>query len=158
MFKTLNLKKLILSILIPYAAAFLAWLLTRDGMELYANLNTPPLAPPGTVFPIAWAILYFMMGLSLYGVANSSARQQLKSLGYITFGLQLFFNFAWTIIFFVFMLYTFSAVWLGILIVLIIINIIVFARISKVSAYMLVPYLLWCVFALYLNIGIAILN
>ncbi len=158
MFKTLNLKKLILSILIPYAVAFLAWLLTKDGMKLYADLNTPPFAPPGTVFPIAWAILYLMMGISLYCVANSPARQQLKSLGYITFGLQLFFNFAWTIIFFMFMLYTFSAIWLVVLIVLIIINIIVFARASKVSAYLLIPYLLWCVFALYLNIGIAVLN
>ena len=130
MFKTLNLKKLILSFLIPFGVAFLSEILTKNAMEEYANLASPPLSPPGVVFPIVWAV----------------------------FGLQLFFNFAWTILFFVFGLHTFSAVWLTILIALIILNILAFYRISKASAYMLIPYLLWCIFALYLNIGIAILN
>ena len=158
MFKTLHVKKLILSFLIPFGVAFLSEILTKNAMEEYANLASPPLSPPGVVFPIVWAVLYFLMSLSLYGIANSTAPQPKKSLCYLIFGLQLFFNFAWTILFFVFGLHTFSAVWLTILIALIILNILAFYRISKASAYMLIPYLLWCIFALYLNIGIAILN
>ena len=61
MFKTLNLKKLILSFLIPFGVAFLSEILTKNAMEEYANLASPPLSPPGVVFPIVWAVLYFLM-------------------------------------------------------------------------------------------------
>ena len=64
MFKTLNLKKLILSFLIPFGVAFLSEILTKNAMEEYANLASPPLSPPGVVFPIVWAVLYFLMSLS----------------------------------------------------------------------------------------------
>lgn len=158
MFKIINLRKLVLSFIIPFGVAFFAGVLTHNSMEVYHELALPPFSPPSRVFPIAWSILYFLMGLSLYGVSNSLERQQKKSLGYMIFGLQLFFNFAWTILFFVFGAYTFSAVWLSVLIAMIIMNIFIFYKISKPSAYMLIPYVLWCLFALYLNIGIAILN
>ena len=92
MFKTLNLKKLILSFLIPFGVAFLSEILTKNAMEEYANLASPPLSPPGVVFPIVWAVLYFLMSLSLYGIANSTAPQPKKSLCYLIFGLQLFFG------------------------------------------------------------------
>ena len=158
MFRTFNLKKLLVSLAIPFGVAFLSWFLTRNQMDIYSEINTPPLSPPGFVFPIVWSILYFLMGLSLYNVRSSGAPQQIKSLGYMIFGLQLLFNFVWTIIFFVFEAYTFAAVWLIALILLIAANIFVFSKSSKAAAYMLVPYLIWCVFALYLTIGIAILN
>ncbi len=158
MFKTLNLKKLAISLLIPFGTAFFSEMLTKNAMEDYGNLATPPLSPPGAVFPAVWAVLFLLMGLALYGVSTASAPQPQKSLGYLIFGIQLFFNFAWTLFFFLFKLYTFSAVWLGILILLIIANILVFGRVKKLSAYMLIPYLLWCLFALYLNIGVAVLN
>ncbi len=158
MFKTFNLKKLLVSLAIPFGVAFLSWLLTRNQMDIYSEINNPPLSPPSFVFPIVWSILYFLMGLALYNVRTSPAQQQMKSLGYMIFGIQLFFNFAWTIIFFTFRAYTFAVVWLIALIILIVANIFVFAKSSKAAAYMLVPYLIWCLFALYLTAGVALLN
>lgn len=158
MFKAFNLKKLLVSLAIPFGVAFLSWLITRNQMDIYSDINNPPLSPPSFVFPIVWSILYFLMGLALYNVRMSSAPQQMKSLGYMIFGIQLFFNFAWTIIFFTFRAYTFAVVWLIALIILIAANIFVFAKSSKAAAYMLVPYLIWCAFALYLTAGVAVLN
>ncbi len=158
MFKTFNLKKFLVCLLIPFGAAFLSWLLTKNQMDIYSEIKNPPLSPPSFLFGIVWSVLYFLMGVSLYLVRMSSAPQQLKSLGYMIFGLQLAFNFAWTIIFFDFRAFNFAVVWLIMLIALIAANIYVFFKISKPAAYLLVPYLLWSLFALYLTAGIAILN
>lgn len=64
----------------------------------------------------------------------------------------------WTILFFNLKAFAFSSVWLVILTVLIGLNIVCFGKINVKSAYLLIPYIVWCVFALYLNIGTAALN
>ncbi len=158
MLHALNLRKLITSILIPVAVGGLAGFLTRNSMNIYGEINTPPLSPPGIVFPIVWTILYVLMGISLYLVRDSKADAKLKSKGYLAFGLQLAFNFLWSIVFFNFRWYLFAAIWLLALIVLIALNIFYFAEANRAAGLLLVPYLLWCAFALYLNIGIFILN
>lgn len=158
MLGTINLRKLITSLIPPFLAGFLGWFFTRNSMDVYGELNSPPLSPPGVVFPIVWAILYTLMGISLYIVRRSAGDTDTKKKGYIAFAVQLIFNFLWTLVFFRFGLYGFSAIWLGALIVLIAINILYFGKINKKAGWLLVPYLLWCAFALYLNIGIYILN
>ena len=136
----------------------LAGFLTRNSMNIYGEINTPPLSPPGIVFPIVWTVLYILMGVALYLVRDSKANAALKSKGYLAFGLQLAFNFLWSIVFFNFRWYLFAAIWLVALIILIALNIFYFAQANKAAGLLLVPYLLWCAFALYLNIGIVILN
>ena len=158
MLHALNLRKLITSILIPVAVGGLAGFLTRNSMNIYGEINTPPLSPPGIVFPIVWTVLYILMGVALYLVRDSKANAALKSKGYLAFGLQLAFNFLWSIVFFNFRWYLFAAIWLVALIILIALNIFYFAQANKAAGLLLVPYLLWCAFALYLNIGIVILN
>ena len=158
MFKTLNLKKLGISLLVTFGAAALGYFFSRDAMQDYANLAQPPLAPPSWVFSVIWPILYLLMSIALYMVANSKAPQQQKSLGYTLYGIQLVFNFLWTLFFFVFGLYTFSAVWLVALILIVAANIFVFWRVNSTAGKLMLPYIIWLLFALYLNIGIAILN
>lgn len=158
MLHALNLRKLLTSVLIPVAVGGLAGFLTRNSMNIYAEINTPPLSPPGIIFPIVWTVLYILMGISLYLVRDSKAKNDLKSKGYLAFALQLTFNFLWSIVFFNLRWYLFAAIWLVALIMLIALNIFYFGRINKTSGILLVPYLLWCAFALYLNIGIVILN
>lgn len=158
MFKAVNLKKLLISLLIPFLAALLAQTLSGDIKSVYQSLNQPPGSPPALVFPVVWAILYLLMGLSLYIISISRAPQQKKSFSYIVFGTGLLFNIFWPILFFRFGLLNFSAVWLGVLILLIALNIFAFCRIKKAPGIMLLPYLIWCLFALYLNIGAAVLN
>lgn len=158
MLHALNLRKLLTSILIPVAVGGLAGFLTRNSMNIYADINTPPLSPPGFIFPIVWTILYVLMGISLYLVRESKADAELKNKGYLVFALQLAFNFLWSIVFFNLRWYLFAAIWLIALIILIALNIFYFAQANRVAGVLLVPYLLWCAFALYLNIGIFILN
>ncbi len=158
MFGTVNLKKLITSLIPPFAAGFFGWFFTRNAMNVYGELVSPPLSPPGSIFPIVWTVLYTLMGISFYIVRRSRGPAELKNKSYIVFYLQLIFNFVWTLLFFRLRLYGLSSIWLGVLIVLIGINIRMFGKINKNAGWLLVPYLLWCIFALYLNIGIYILN
>lgn len=158
MLHALNLKKFATSIFIPVAVGLLSWLFTRDSMNIYREIKSPPVSPPGFIFPIVWSILFVLMGISLYLVRETKGNDKLKRNGYIFFGAQLLFNFLWSIVFFNFRWFLFSTIWLILLIGLIIFNIFYFGKINETAGLLLVPYLLWCSFALYLNIGIYILN
>lgn len=89
-------KKLILCILIPLAVGSLAALLTKDSAQIFNMLNKPVLSPPAWLFPAAWTILYILMGISSYMILVSG-KPVSKALTF--YAVQLFFNFAWTLIF-----------------------------------------------------------
>ncbi|MBR3770882.1 MAG: tryptophan-rich sensory protein [Clostridium sp.] len=118
----------------------------------------PPLTPPGAVFPIVWTILYALMGIALYLVVNAQIDKQDKKIAVVIFMMQLFFNFIWTIAFFRLQMCWLSFIIICVLLFLIFLTVLVFGRINRLSAYILIPYLLWVTFALYLNLGYCILN
>lgn len=151
-------KLLIICLAVPLGIGGIAALLTRNSMDLFKQLSKPPLSPPGWLFPVVWTILYALMGLSLYLLLTSRSRSDVIGQGIALFGLQLFFNFFWSIFFFNFKLYYFSFGWLIVLLGLIFAMIMSFYKASKTAALINIPYLLWVAFAGYLNIGIAILN
>lgn len=148
-------KKLILCIAIPLAVGGLSALLTRGSMETFQSLNKPTLSPPGWLFPVVWTVLYILMGIASYLVLTSGkpTRSALT-----VYGIQLVFNFFWSILFFNLGAYLFSFIWLIILWILIFITMILFFRISEPAGYLLLPYLLWVTFAGYLNFYIYLLN
>ena len=146
---------LIISILIPIAIGALSALFSNN-MSSYATLVKPPLSPPSFIFPIVWTILFILMGISSYTVYKSEDSNRNKAL--FIYGLQLIFNFFWSIIFFGFSQFLFALIWLIILIVIIIFMIVNFYKISPLSTYLQIPYLLWCLFATYLNFMIFVLN
>ena len=148
-------KKLILCLIIPLAVGGLSAFLTKDGMEIFKTLNKPPLSPPGKLFPFVWTILYIMMGLASYIVLVS---KKPNTLGLIAYGVQLFFNFFWSILFFNKEMYLFSFIWLVIMWLLILATTILFYRNTKFAGYLMIPYLLWVAFAGYLTFGIYLLN
>lgn len=151
----MKIKRLVISILIPLLIGGLSALLTSNGMDAYKLLEKPALAPPAIVFPIVWSVLFILMGISSYLVYNSNNDDD-KAL--TLYGAQLIFNFFWTIIFFGLKLRLLAFIWLIILIVLVILMIREFYKINKTSAYLQIPYLVWLLFAAYLNIAIYILN
>ena len=153
--KKINWKLLIISILIPVIIGSLAGLISMPFMD-YGNLTLPFLAPPGFIFPIVWTILYILMGISFYLIVTDS--RYFKENAYLVYFAQLFVNFFWTIFFFVFKWRLFSSIWLVLLIILIIIMILRFLIINKKAGLLQLPYLIWCCFALYLNISIYLLN
>ena len=115
----INYKLLALCIAIPLAVGSLSGLITKDSMEAFETLNKPALSPPGIVFPIVWTILYTLMGISSYLVVTSGQGKNKIREALIFYGLQLIFNFFWSIWFFSFGWYLFSFIWLLILWVLI---------------------------------------
>ena len=149
-------KSLIISLLISLGVGFLSGIVTRGNVDIYKYLVKPQFAPPSIVFLIVWTILYIFMGISSYLIYNSSSKE--KSSALTIYGIQLVLNFIWPIIFFLLNYRLISFVVIFILLITIIIMIIKFYKINKLSAYLQIPYLLWIIFASYLNFGFYVLN
>lgn len=151
-------KTLIVSIIIPLLTGGIASLISKDAMKSFENLNQPPLSPPSWLFPVAWTILYILMGIASYKVFTAEGDMTERKNALIFYGIQLFFNFAWTIIFFNFGQYLFAFVWLVVLWAFILITMLKFYKIDKIAGFLILPYLLWVSFAGYLNFGVFLLN
>ena len=134
----------------PLLLGGLVGLLTKNSME-YNILIKPPFSPPAITFPIVWSILYLLIGISYYLFRKDNERINL----YI---LNLVFNFTWPFFFFTFRWYFFSLLWILILDISLVFLIKEFYNKKRISAYLLIPYLVWLIIATYLNIGIFILN
>ena len=122
--------------------------------DIYETINKPLLSPPGIVFPIVWFILFILMGTSMYLVSKKTKEEEY----YKIYFLQLFFNVLWTPLFFGLGSFFLALIDLLLLIVLVVLMIKKFKSIEKTSAYLNVPYLIWLLFAFYLNISIVLLN
>ena len=105
-------KKLAVSLAAPLAVGGLAALITKDNMLMFEVIEKPPLAPPGWLFPVAWTILYILMGLASYRVWTSDARKAQKQTAGVYYALSLVFNFGWPIIFFNAEKYLAAFIWL----------------------------------------------
>lgn len=154
--ENINKKTLIKSILIPIILGFISFLLSKGGLTVYQMLEKPPLTPPNIIFPIVWTILYILMGISSYIVYTSDDPYKDRAL--TIYGVQLFFNFFWSIIFFGFSQYFVAFIWIIFLIISIIAMIYTFYKVNPFAAYLQIPYLIWCIFAAYLNLSIYLLN
>lgn len=151
-------KKLLKSIAIPVVSGAVVGFITSGSMRQFAALEQPPLSPPGWLFPVVWTILYTAMGISSYLIYNAEAEEQKKRQALFLYGAQLIVNLLWPIFFFLLDWYLFSFFWLVMLWILVFKMIKEFADISKIAAYLNIPYLLWLTFAAYLNLGIWWLN
>lgn len=148
-------KNLITCLVIPLAVGSLSALLTQNSMAAFNTINKPALTPPGWLFPVVWTILYILMGIASYLVLTS---EKPNETALTVYGIQLIFNFFWSIIFFNLELYLFAFIWLVVLWLLILKTTILFYQISKLAGILMLPYLLWVTFAGYLNFSIYLLN
>ncbi len=142
------------SILLPVIIGAVVGLIISKTID-YNNLQKPLLSPPSIAFPIVWTILYILMGIS-YGILKDKELidKSTKTIYY----LQLVVNALWPIFFFTFKFRLFSFVWILLLDVLVTIMIINFYSKNKLAGLLQVPYLLWSLFASYLNLAIYLLN
>lgn len=149
-----NLFIYIKSILIPIIIGGIVGFIVSNFMD-YSSLLKPSFAPSEILFPIVWTILYILMGFS-YGIvkSNSLTDDKVNAIYY----LQLFINALWSIFFFVFKWRLFSFIWILLLILLVILMIIEFYKKNKVAGLLQIPYLIWIIFASFLNLSIYLLN
>ncbi|MCX6163393.1 MAG: tryptophan-rich sensory protein [Ignavibacteriae bacterium] len=123
----------------------------------YATLNKPAFNPPNWIFAPVWISLYILMGISFYLIWIKS---DVQNFGFLlsVFLLQLVLNAFWTIIFFGLKSPLFAFIEIVVLWLVILFCIILFYRVSKISSYLLIPYLLWVSFAAVLNFSLWKLN
>ncbi len=153
--KKIDWKCLILNLAVPLIVGALAGFLTRNSMDIYKNLEQPPFAPPSWLFPVAWTILYILMGIAAYLVFQEKPQGKTALALYFV---QLAVNFIWPLIFFNRQAYLFAFAVLVILWLLVLVTTVLFFRISRPAGWLMLPYLLWLTFAGYLNLGVWFLN
>ena len=140
------------------AVGLLSGLLTREGAALYGvRIQKPPLSPPALVFPIAWTILYALMGTGAARVSLTPA-SGIRTKCLRLFLIQLAFNFFWSIIFFNVQAFGLAFIWLMVLWALIWMMTFSFGQADRLAALLQIPYLVWVLFAGYLNFGVWLLN
>jgi len=146
----------ILFFIITFSASVIGGLVTINFKEpWYSLLNKPNFNPPDWIFAPVWTILYLMMTIAIWNFWHSKNRDM--NTIYIYF-IHLIFNTTWSIVFFVFHKIVLALIVLLLLIGSIITLLFRFKRTSMLSFYMMIPYLLWCCFALLLNLNLIILN
>ena len=123
----------------------------------YQALAKPSFNPPDWVFAPVWTALYFLMGVSGWRIWRRRASRATRG-ALALFGLQLFLNFAWSVLFFGFQRIDLALIDIVILFVAIVANMILFWRIERLATLLLVPYAAWVVFAIVLNVSIWLLN
>ncbi|NLC88008.1 MAG: tryptophan-rich sensory protein [Clostridiaceae bacterium] len=149
-----NLTIYLKSILIPIILGGIVGIIISQFMD-YNTLIKPFLAPPSFVFPVVWTILYILMGIS-YGILESNSLTSLDI--NLIYYLQLAVNALWSIFFFVLKWRLFSFIWILLLAALVIIMIIKFYKKNTISGLLQIPYILWVLFASYLNLSFYLLN
>ena len=155
MFKNKFLSFLIFGF-VTFSASFIGSIATITSKEpWYSSLNKSGLNPPDWVFAPVWTTLYLFMSIAIW----SAWHKNYKDLNIIyIYLMHLFFNTTWSIVFFVFHNIFAALINLIIIIGFIIILMIKYKKISNLSFILMIPYLLWCIYALTLNTSLYILN
>ena len=154
----IRIRPLLIALAIPLGVGVLAALLSRGNMDLFDTVRKPPLSPPAWLFPVAWTVLYLLMGLASYRVYTARAATAQKNRALLFYAAQLAFNFFWPLLFFNLGAFTFAFFWLAALLALIVVTAVKFYTLDRPAGYLLIPYVIWVLFAGYLNLGIALLN
>ena len=142
--------------LITYSASVIGGLVTVGFKEpWYSLINKPTFNPPSWIFAPVWTSLYLMMTIAIWLFWHSRNREM--NTIYIYF-IHIVFNTTWSIVFFGLHQILLALIVLIGLILIIIILMLRFKRVNIVSYYLMIPYLLWCCFALFLNFNLLILN
>lgn len=143
-----------LFLLLCLVVEFTAGMFTQSSVHSwYPTLIKPSWTPPPWLFGPVWTILYILMGISVWRIWLSKAKEN-KTLPYSLWGIQLFLNFIWSFLFFELHSPFYAMIDIGFLWLAVLATIISFHRIDQIAAYLLIPYLLWISFAASLNIAI----
>lgn len=151
-------KTILFWVLAAEAVGLLAGLLSREGTEVYELMTQKPaLSPPSWVFPVVWGILYALMGIGA-GLVSLAPQSPQRSLGLNLMVAQLIVNFFWPLLFFNAQAYGLALLWLILLLGLVIWMTLAFRKVSPLAALLQIPYILWLLFATYLNAAVWLIN
>lgn len=156
--KSSNVVLFIICVGVPLAVGAIAGTVTAESIgNWYATIEKPSFNPPNSVFGPVWTALYILMGIAMFIAWKASFGAE-RTQAATVFGIQLLLNFAWSFIFFYFHQPGWAFAEILVLWGVLLYTIIVFYKIKNVSAYLLIPYILWVSFAAVLNASIWKLN
>ncbi len=159
MSKRIKVFKLIISILICQGAGAIGSLFTSPAISAwYTTIQKPSFNPPNWIFAPVWILLFLLMGISLYLIWSKGFYNKETKIAIFIFFVQLILNILWSIIFFALQSPLYAFIEIIILWFMILLTIITFYRVSKITVYLLLPYIIWVSFALVLNFSILIIN
>ena len=139
---------------LPLLLGSLVGLLISNSID-YTELIKPPFAPPKIFFPIAWSIIYLLMGISWFLLNKNDLADADDALIYYS---QLLINLLWSIIFFLFKWRFIAVIWIILLDIVVYYMLYLFSKKDKLTVFLNIFYALWITFATYLTIGIFMLN
>ena len=146
----------VLFLIVTFSASFIGGIVSIYYKDpWYSLLIKPSFNPPDWIFAPVWTTLYLMMTFSIW-IFWHSKRKEIQTV-YIYF-IHIFVNTTWTIVFFLLHNLVLAAVILALLIIMIIVMICRFKSVNLISVYLMIPYLLWCLYALILNVSLINLN
>lgn len=145
-------------IAIPLIVGAVSGFLIRNDVYIYGTLIKPPFALPGNLFSVVWGILYLLMGIALYLFIHAENQKKQQGDGIALFAFQLLLNFLWTPVFFNLKMFFTAFLILVALFIFVAITTATFYNTRKSSGILLIPYLLFLVYAGYLNFSIWFLN
>ena len=153
-FGTFTLKLVL--VLVPLVGGLISARIAGDMMKGFGSMNRPPMAPAAWLFPVAWTVLYVMMGVALLLMVQSKSQYKVGAIALFTS--QLLMNFIWSPVFF-----NMQEYWMALAIIVAmwlteVITAIVAWFVDKRATLLLLPLILWTSFATYLNAGVAVLN
>lgn len=149
--------KIIIGIALCLGGGMVSGLFTGDSIDKwYVFLDRPSFTPRAYVFPIVWTILYTLMGISFALAWHSPRPRKARALG--LFFLQLFFNFAWTFLFFYMRSPFLGLIDLSLLLIILFLTIGAFGMRSRTAAILLIPYFAWVIYAWLINFYIWMFN
>lgn len=151
--------KLAIAIIVSQLAGFIGSVFTISSIPTwYVALAKPALNPPSWIFGPVWTLLYFLMGIAAFLVWDKGFERKDVRRALSVFGIQLFLNALWSIVFFGLQNPGWAFVNIVLMWVAIIGTMALFYKISKSAFWLLIPYIAWVSFAAYLNLAIFILN
>ena len=149
-------------IAIPVAMGVISAMITGGAMKKFGQFNQPPFSPPAWLFPVAWTILYVLMGIASYFIfamkPKDKKEAKFRTTALVLYVAQLVLNFVWSPIFFLANNYFVALIVLLVMWLMTIVVMFLIRERSMPAMWCLLPYVLWCLFAMYLNVGIMLLN
>jgi len=144
-----------LILLVTFAASGIGSFVTSSFKEpWYSEIILPSFNPPSWVFGPVWTTLYIFMSVAAWSAWEKTSDKKILKIYFI----HLFFNSIWSVIFFGFHQIFIALIDLGIILIFIIWLIKIYYQVNKISFLLMIPYLLWCSYALILNGTIFYLN
>lgn len=155
----IDYKKAAVSCGVSLGVGMTSLLISSVGFEGFKKADKPPFTPPAAAAVAVWAVIYLLMGFSAYLIIKSKCDDREVKYSAVTIYIaQLILSFFNSVIFFNMSAYLLSLIWTVLLLILVIIMYRLFRKISRAAALLQIPYILWLIFAVYLSLGVLLIN